>query len=189
MTQLPSFANHDMKSLLAYYNEAATELGRATVNRFSDRQAAESRCTAICEALRVHRAATPEAVPVATTKAAPTNATPAQADVPPAKADAKAQQPRKESMTGKTTVEDFKSPKEGSRYARILDLLLENRNKFIKVADGAKTVYPGKEDMTGAFMMGFTGLQKKAEKEGLKCELRKLKEGKEVSVGLFEEGK
>lgn len=195
-SKTPDFSGHGMASLISYYNEGAAELGRPAVARFSDRKTAESRCTKICEDLRVARAAAPGAkMPhpaiksITSTDHRTTQIAADKSAATPKAAIPAAAEPKKDKMADKTTAEQFGPPKEGSRYARILNLLLEKRNTFTKVSDGAAAVYPGKTDMNGAFMMGFTGLKKKAEAAGLSCELRTLKEGKEVSVGLFEAGK
>lgn len=48
---------HNMTALVGMYNDAATELGREHVKRFSDRKAAERRTTLIRNDLQLHRAA------------------------------------------------------------------------------------------------------------------------------------
>lgn len=186
------FSHHTTKDLVAYYNEIAPQLGRATVTKFQDRATAERRCDEVRLAIAEQRKAagpTPgvlkgghPAIKSVTFHPAPK----AEADGPNY---AKADEGEPEDVpSADITRAAFKTIRPGSNREKLADLFCANVGQFVTVEAMVSAVYgPAAEveDHRGPVLMVLKGFIKDIDRNKVPAKVERSKVGKTVSYGVF----
>lgn len=184
------FAGHSNKDLLEYYNSAAAELERPTVNKFENREIAEKRADAIRHDLRKHRGMPtedrePETVLIPTV--------PADSSIEALHEEIQAAYPKVLEALHKSELAEKKPAKQEAPLLHGEPRLREGTKRaviYAKLEKKKEELIPSTELFPGGAGVEYAvkRLIEKLEDAGSAYEIRRVKEGKVISYGLYKRG-